>query len=397
MPLKKIFITPSIKYALPIALTGATQTLLIITLPVITELTGLKISQISPVFGLAAFAFLAGGYVWPRRVVPGHRRSFLKQLLIAATASQVLFIITLYAGAIELFGTAVMITMLFVTRFSYGLAASGIYPITQAWLINECAESGHARHTVLTHLSATVSVARIFVPLLAAGLAIFRPEIALVLLIGLPLVALLLLPGESSQTSVYNDETPAAPASRWPETTIAIPTVLVHMSLGLTEFIIGPYLASEWQITLGSTLIYTALLLVVIAACMMLAQLASLHFRPRPERILAWSPIGMACGAALAAIYPAALPAGLIFVAVSFALLLPASAAGAVIHHNPQTQTRASAGLYTARILGHLLGVSIAGPLFEIAPNLPLFVAAATALMAIPAGAELREALIRHN
>ncbi|SEM76543.1 MFS transporter [Nitrosomonas marina] len=394
---KKTGIDPSVKFAFPVAITGATQSLLVITLPIITALTGLKIGLISPVLGLAALAFLVGGYYWPRRAVPGRRRRLLKQLLIAATASQILFVFILYAGTVEIFGAITLASLLFITRFCYGLTVSGIYPIVQVWMVNECVNSERSRHRILTYLSATVSIVRIVVPLLAACLAIFQPVTVLLLLIGLPLLALLVLPEEITRYKNNTEISLTRSAARWPETAIAIPTLLIHMSLGLSEFIIGPYLAFEWNISLNSTLTYTALLLAVIAVCMALVQLTSLHFRPRPELILAWSPAGMACGAALAAIYPTTLPVGLILIAVSFALLLPASAAGAVINRDTRVQAHASSDLYIARILGHLLGVAFAGPLFEIAPGLPLFVAAAIALMAIPAGAELRNALIKQH
>lgn len=394
MNLRKTAIPLSIALAMPVAFTGATQNLLVIVLPIITTLTELKISQLSPVMGIAALAFLVGGYIWPRKAIPGYRHDFLKRLLIAATASQIFFVIALYAGTRDMLSAIFLLIALFVTRFMYGLAGSGVYPIVQAWLINEHSEPGHNRHRALTHLSATVSAARIVVPLLAASLALYRPEAVLALLIVLPLAALLLLPREHIKYPPALS--PAPPASRWPEATVAIPTALIHMSLGLTEFIIGPYLSVEWEITLDSTLTYTALLLAGTAVCMILTQFASLRFRPKPELILIWSPVGMACGATVAAIYPAALPAGLVLVAVSLALLLPASAAGAAAGRHQHDQASASADLYTARILGHLLGITAAGPLFEIATNLPLFAAAAIALMAIPAAAKLRQALVTH-
>jgi hypothetical protein len=165
------------------------------------------------------------------------------------------------------------------------------------------------------------------------------------------------------------------------------------MSLGLAEFIIGPYLAAEWGIALDRTPTYTALLLAGIAICMVVTQLASLRHHPDPSSLLMWAPAGMALGSALAATYPPALPLGLALVAVALALLLPASAAGTAASRSVHAQAQAGADLYTARIFGHLLGVTAAGPLFELAPRLPLATAAAIALIAIPASAGLRRAL----
>ncbi len=387
---KKVSPVSSIKLALPVAIIGTTQSLLVIALPIIVGLTELKIGQLSPILGLSALAYLVGGYLWPKQAVPGHRRQLLKRLLVAATVSQILFVAALFAGTQEILGTIALMGALFVTRFAYGLTVSGVYPTVQAWLVIEHAESKHTRHLALTQMSATISAARILIPLITAGLIIYQPEMVLVLLIGLPIAALLLLPREHPRLV---NRSPTTTVNRWPEMTIVIPTILVHMSLGLTEFIIGPYLIVEWGITFDNTMIYTALLLATIAACMMLTQLVSLRYRPNPGFLLIWSPIGIALGTTLAAIYPAALPAGLILVAISLALLLPASAAGTAAGRSPDAQTQASADLYTARILGHLLGVTVAGPLFEITSHLPLFIAAALALIAIPTSAGLRRAL----
>ncbi len=379
-----------ISLTLPVAIIGTTQSLLVIALPIIIGLTELKIGQLSPVLGLSALAYLIGGYLWPKRAVSGHRNQLLKQLLIAATISQIFFVAVLFAGEQELLGAIALMGALFVTRFAYGLTVSGIYPIVQAWLVTDHAESRHTRHQALTQMSATISAARILIPLITAGLIIYQPEMVLVLLIGLPIAALLLLPREHAPKI---SRPPTTTINRWPEMTIVIPTTLVHMSLGLTEFIIGPYLIVEWDITLDNTMIYTALLLATIATCMMLTQLVSLRYRPNPGLLLIWSPVGIAFGAILAAIYPAALPAGLVLVAISLALLLPASAAGTAAGRSPDAQTQASADLYTARIFGHLLGVTIAGPMFEITSHLPLFIAAILALIAIPTSAGLRRAL----
>ncbi|SFK42753.1 hypothetical protein SAMN05216302_100664 [Nitrosomonas aestuarii] len=376
--------------ALPIAITGATQSLLVIALPIIIALTELKISQLSPVLGLSALAFLIGGYVWPRRIMPGQRRQLLQRLLAVAVISQILFVVLLFAGIYEVFGAFILLSALFVTRFIYGFTVSGVYPTVQAWLVSEHSESEQIRHRALTYMSVTINAARVLVPLIATGLIMYQSEMVLALLIGLPLAALLLLPRE--QIPLINVSL-AAPVNRWPEITIVLPAVLVHMSLGIAEFIIGPYLSVEWGITLGNTLIYTALLLASIAACMMLTQFISLRYRLQPGQLLIWSPAGMALGAFIAAIYPSTLPAGLMLIAISLALLLPASATGAVAGRDPKAQAHASADLYTARILGHLLGVTIAGPLFEIASHLPLLAAAISALIAIPASAKLRRAL----
>lgn len=380
----------SIALALPVAIIGTTQSLLVIALPIIVALTELKIGQLSPILGLSALAYLVGGYLWPKRAVPGYRRKLLKQLLIAATISQIFFVAALFAGTQEILGTIALMSAIFITRFTYGLTVSGVYPTVQAWLVIEHAESTHARHQALTHMSATISAGRILIPLITAGLVIYQTEMVLGLLIGLPIAALLLLPREQAPRV---NKPPVTTINRWPETAIAIPTILVHMSLGLTEFIIGPYLIVEWGITVDNTMIYTALLLTSIATCMMLTQLVSLRYRLNPGFLLIWSPIGIALGTTLAAIYPATLPAGLILVAISLALLLPASAAGTAAGRSPDAQTQASADLYTARILGHLLGVTVAGPLFEITSHLPLFTAAALALTAIPTSAGLRRAL----
>ncbi len=380
----------SIALALPVAIIGTTQSLLVIALPIIVVLTELKIGQLSPILGLSALAYLVGGYFWPKRAVPGYRRQLLKRLLIAPTISQIFFVAILFVSTPEILGTIVLMSTLFATRFTYGLTVSGVYPTVQAWLVIEHAESTHARHLALTHMSATISAGRILIPLITAGLVIYQPEMVLGLLIGLPIAALLLLPREQAPRV---NKPPVTTINRWPEMAIAIPTILVHMSLGLTEFIIGPYLIVEWGITLDDTMIYTALLLASIAACMMLTQLVSLRYRPNPGFLLIWSPVGIALGTTLAATYPAALPVGLILLAISLALLLPASAAGTAAGRSPDAQTQASADLYTARILGHLLGVTIAGPLFEITSHLPLFTASALALTAIPTSAGLRRAL----
>ncbi len=389
----KSLLKRSIRLSLPVALIGTTQSLLTIVLPIIITLTELRFGQISPILGFSALAFLIGSHTWPRRATINQRYKLLKQLLIAATISQIFFVTTIIAGSTKQFGFMLLISALFITRFVYGLTASGIYPILQAWLVNEHNNSGRTRYVVLTYLSATVSTARIAVPLLAAGLSIIYSEAILLLLIMLPIAALISLPQDDRGSQIGIPY--PSPVIRLPDISIVMPTLLVHTSIGLTEFIIGPYLSKEWGISLDRTLIYTALLLACIAAMMTLTQLISLRYRPSPDKMLIASPVGIACGTACAACFPELLPIGLILVAVSLALFLPASAAGAAATRHSDTHEGTSADLYTARILGHLLGVIFAGPLFEIASILPLFAAAGVALIAIPAGRKLRLALTK--
>ncbi|MDN5870516.1 MAG: MFS transporter [Nitrococcus sp.] len=377
-----------IALALPAACVGATQSLLVIALPLLLALTGLEVWQLSPLLGLAALGFLVGGYAWPRRAVPGQRRRLLARLLCAATISQALFVAIVFAGAHGLFGAAALTIALFAARFAYALTASGVFPTVQAWLTSEY--PAHSRHAALTRMSAAVNTGRVLVPLATAALAILWPETPLALLVALPLAACLLLPREHAAE-------PGMPIpiqnQRLPETAVVLPAALAHMSLALAEFIIGPYLSAEWGIAIERAPAYTALLLAGAAACMVTTQLVSLYKRPNPGSLLTWAPAGMALGAAIAATYPPALPVGLALVAIALALLLPALVTGAAAGRNPRGQAPASADLYVARILGHLLGVVAAGPLFELTPRLPLATAAALALVVIPSGAGLRRAL----
>lgn len=369
---------------LPVAFISATQSLLVIALPLLLVLTGLKISQFSLLLGCSALAFLAGSYYWPRKVTAGYRDRLLKRLLLVAILSQILFVASMYFNISEWLGVMVLASVIFVTRFCYGLTASGVYPIMQAWLVSEYLPA--TRHAVLLKFSVVINSCRILIPLLAAGLMVFSPEIILVLLVGLPLAAWLCLPRDNPKSV---DIIPVRPVNFWPQLHIIIPNVLMHTSLGLTEFIIGPYLVAEWQLPADSAAICTALLLACIAICMVLAQIASLYFAFNPARLLIFAPVGVALGALLIVMVPFAFPAGLIIMAVMTALALPALATAVAAGQSHQ-QGQASADLHSARILGHLLGVSVAGPLFEVSTNLPLIVAAAAALIVIPAIAYLR-------
>ena len=377
-----------IALALPAACTGATQSLMIIALPTILALSELQVGQLTPVLGLAALGYLVGGYTWPRRAARGGRRRLLGRLLFAATVSQTLFVAALLAGAHGLLGTAALATALFAARLAYALTASGIFPTVQAWLLSE--HPAPARHAALTRMSAAVNTGRVLVPLVTAALAMLWPGSALGLLVVLPLAAQLLLPHEQARLPAVPLP---APMRRLPEAAVVVPAALAHMSLGLAEFIIGPYLTAEWGIPLDRSPAYTALLLAGLAACMVTTQLASLRLRPEPGTLLTGAPLGMALGASLAVAWPPALPVGLAVMAVAFALLVPALAAGAAAGRDMHTQASASADLYTARILGHLLGVTAAGPFFELAPRLPLGAAAAIALIVVPSGIALRRTL----
>lgn len=388
MPQRTTMPASPLALALPAACVGATQSLLIIALPILLALTGLEVGQLSPILGLAALGFLVGGYTWPRRVVPGQRRRLLGRLLFAATVSQALFVAILFAGAQGLLGAAAMATTLFAARFAYSLTASGVFPTVQAWLMSEY--PAHIRHAALTRMSAAVNTGRVLVPLGTAGLTMLWPETALALLVALPLAAWLLLPREHAAEP---DIAAPVPGRRLPEAAVVLPAALVHMSLGLAEFIIGPYLTAEWGIAIDRAPAYTALLLAGVAACMVATQLASLRQRPDPGSLLIWAPAGMALGAAIAAAYPPTLPIGLALMAIALALLLPALVTAAAAGRDTRAQAPASADLYVARILGHLLGVAAAGPLFEVTPHLPLAAAAGLALLVIPGGAGLRRAL----
>ncbi|WP_435106262.1 MFS transporter [Arhodomonas sp. AD133] len=378
-----------IALAMPVACAAGVQSLLVISLPAILTLTGLSVGTLSPVLGVAALGYLVGGYFWPRRVSAGGRRQLLQRLLAAAFLSKALFVGTLLAASAGWLSGVAVVVAVFTTRLGYALTVSGVFPTIQAWLAGDYEAAD--RHGAFTRLSAAVNGVRLFIPLLAAALVLRWPEAALALLMALPLTALLVLPRERMAAPA-----PSAshhPLRRLPEPGVALPAILTNMSLGMAEFVIAPFLASAWGIGIDSTPVYTALLLTSSATCMVVTQLITLRHQPDPRALLVWGPMAMAVGGGISAIFPPALPLGLVLVAAALALVAPATSTAAVAGRDNTDHARAGSDLYTARILGHLLGVTMAGPLFELAPRLPLAAAALVALAAIPASAGLRRAL----
>ena len=138
------------------------QMILYTTIPYIAETTGVVTSNIIAAISIGSLIFSFMGPFWAARSDRLGRKRVLSFGMLGMSVSFILI------ASLFIFNTSIplsiKIAMVFASRIIYGLLASAIVPVSQAWQLDLIKESDHIK--VLTRNSMCLNLGRILGPIL---------------------------------------------------------------------------------------------------------------------------------------------------------------------------------------------------------------------------------------
>ena len=138
------------------------QMILYTTIPYIAETTGVVTSNIIAAISIGSLIFSFMGPFWAARSDKLGRKRVLSFGMLGMSISFILITsLFIFNSSIPL---SIKIAMVFASRIIYGLLASAIVPVSQAWQLDLIKESDHIK--VLTRNSMCLNLGRILGPIL---------------------------------------------------------------------------------------------------------------------------------------------------------------------------------------------------------------------------------------
>ncbi|RYZ60261.1 MAG: MFS transporter [Proteobacteria bacterium] len=364
------------------AMFSASQALLFVMYPILSERLNLSLSQVVACFTAGSFLFLWGGPYWAQRSDADGRAKILHWGQLGVFVS----LLALGFLLLQVFdlSPAVSFVILLVSRLIYGALGSAVVPVAQAIVVDESPKE--SRTKALTTNSMFLNTGRLLGPILALLLTSFSP----LYLIGLSLFILLGIMSFAQGRVLSGPKVPRATfrmADIWPRKKEAQHIFLLAFFttafLGIFQSSLGAYLQALFQLTPENASHLMARLLIVGALVTVAVQLLARGKMKNPwQGSLPLGALSLLFGVLILQVQ-IALPALFIAVAlmsVGLALLTP-SYTSAMSFHYQNEQGKAAGGLSAA----HTLGYSFGGLLSSVALNwntrLPFVLAALLALL----------------
>ncbi|WP_162230637.1 MFS transporter [Nitratireductor soli] len=353
------------RLALAVSTVGFGQSAFVALVPLITQRTGLGTGEIGLAAAAGALAFVFGA-----PLVGGHgaRRGHgatLRVLGGVLLAGQLALAGLIWIGPLAPFAG---LGILVASRIIYGLGASGVMPVAQAWVAFQA--DGRERQSLLALLSAGLGSGRILgsVAAMTAGLAMPIPFLLLVL----SPITLVLAPGGARKSSVTCAGFRMRP-SRHMLPFLAIGFCLT-MGFGQVQMILGPFLQGRLGVEAAFAATATGLILALVAVVMILVQVVVVPRLPFGQKPSVVSGVGLlALGALVAAASGglASCAAGFVLCGAGVALASPAYLAWLVSRLTPEEQGAGAGWLASAHVLGQGAGALVGGYAFTVWPPLP--------------------------
>lgn len=356
---------------------GFGQSAFIALVPLIAVQTGLGTGAIGTAAAFGALAFVAGApFCGALGARYGHGRT-LRVLGLLVLAGQLVLTGLIWAGMLA---PLLAFTILVASRLVYGLGASGVMPVAQAWVCREAPRGEH--RGLLALLSAGLGAGRILgsVAAMTAGLVAQLPFVLLVL----SPITLLLAPKDKRELAAVNG---GEGKRLFPFDRRILPFLAIGFCLmagfGQVQMMLGPILQTKLDLAASSATTATGLILTLVAAAMILMQVFAV------PRLALGQGAGVAIGSsllALGALIVAAssgfilCAAGLVIGGVGVAIATPSYLAWLLSRVQPEEQGAAAGWLASAHVLGQGAGALLGGYAFALWPLLPLLFCAGLAL-----------------
>lgn len=366
------------------AMFSASQALLFVMYPILSERLNLSLSQVVACFTAGSFLFLWGGPYWAQRSDADGRAKILQwgQLGVFASLLALGFLLL----KIFVLPPSLSFVILLLSRLVYGAVGSAVVPVAQAIVVDESLADDRTK--ALTTNSMFLNTGRLLGPILALLLASFSP----LYLIGISLLILSALMSLAKNWVLSGPKGPRSPfrmADIWPQKKEAQHIFLLAFFttgfLGIFQSSLGAYLQAAFQLTSEDASHLMARLLIAGALVTVAVQFIARGKLKNPwQGSLPLGALSLFFGV-LILLIQASVPAlyfAVGMMSIGIALLTP-SYTSAMSFHYKDEQGRAAGGLSAA----HTLGYSFGGLLSSIALNwnteLPFVFAAFLAMLII--------------
>lgn len=362
---------------------GLGQAVLFMMLPVLVEHTGIDLLRLSVAMAVGTGLFLVGAPFWGRRSDRIGRRRAMAQVAGGQLAANAALAAAVTATAAGLLSVQLGFLAVLASRVAYGLTASGILPVAQAWVADASDRGDRLRQ--FGRLSAGTNVGRVVGPVLASlfvALGAMGPLWLLVLSSAIAVAALAFLKGTDRAPETPPTVEEAPPFRR------LLPFVvcahLMHTAFGLMQYTAGVLIQRRLGLSAEEASAALGVMLTLAAVAMIAVQLLLLpRLRRRVRTALAAGAAGLAVtGFGFAAADGmAAFTACVVLFGVSSALMVPANGTLCSMAVAPDQQGVAAGRLTAANTLGYSTGAVLAGLAGTVALDLPFLVAGALAAL----------------
>ncbi len=285
---------------------SSVQMLLYIIIPYLSETTGVPVASIIGAISVGSFIFAFMGPYWAARSDERGRKFVLGIGMVGMTLSFVLLSGLFYFHhELSLLAKTAMI---FTSRILYGLLASAVVPVSQAWQIDMSPAS--ERMKVLTRNSMCLNLGRILGPLLilykgfSFELLIYGASLWVLLL---ALFCLLVAdPGViRERTTVRLKDAVKEQWFKWKQVLIKNPGPL-WLAMVFTSFIgiLHTFLGQHLKLTLNirgdeATVLMAKIVLVLSLACVLIQQVGIWTFKKKWRPRLVIGTLGIVAGSLL--------------------------------------------------------------------------------------------------
>jgi len=364
-----------------VAIFGIGQSLLFIVVAPLARSIGLTEIQFGIAFSLANFSLIVASPFWGKKSdVIGRKPVFIIGL-IGSAAGILIMAWTLGVGLSGTVSTLTILSMIFLSRFIYGLTASGIYPSASGYIADVTAWGDRAKGMAL--IGSANALGSILGPAIGGGLAfmgvLFPMYVAAAISFTAGIVAIFwLVEPEQHKIRQQNKDTSKAKL-KWSDKRL-VPYMIMWASLFIIfialNFITAFYIQDKFGINEIAGVMRTAsIMLACMAVVITLVQGVLFQMiKVRPQTLLVLSSPLFGCGLFILAFAPNLIVLGIGFGVLggAFACATPGINGSASQKMEPHEQGAAAGYLAAANTSGAILGPIVGTTLYKLQPNAPM-------------------------
>lgn len=355
-------------------LIGLANSIVLTLIPMLQTRTGIDLDHLGQLMAVGIACLMVSGPFWATRSDRLGRKPILLIGLIGHGIGHIILLLLLAPGFSEAIGERNAVLLLLLSRIIYGLTASAIVPVTQAWLadLSKLGDSLKA----MSRFSSAIAAGRFLGPLSVTLLLPFHDLAPMMFPVLLPFS---LIPAIWKTPTIEHRETQGKLRFQKQLLPFCFMAVGNTFVFGTIQYILGPHI----QRALDLSDIKAASRVGVI---MMVASLATLVMAALARRYLKQSPVILAAVAISGATVLFGLSSGMVVLLLAgflagagVAILSPAYTHG--MNANVEgAHGLAAAHLSVSHMMGYGLGTLLGGSFYEVDAFLPFAVAAGVAL-----------------
>jgi MFS family permease len=364
-----------------VAIFGIGQSLLFIVVAPLARSIGLTEIQFGVAFSLANLSLIVASPFWGKKSdVIGRKPVFITGL-IGSAVGILIMAWTLGVGLSGTVSTVTILGMIFLSRFIYGLTASGIYPAASGYIADVTEWGDRAQGMAL--IGSANALGSILGPAIGGGLAfmgvLFPMYVAAAISFAAGIVAIFwLVEPEQHKIRQQNKDT-SKPKLKWSDKRL-VPYMIMWASLFIIfialNFITAFYIQDQFGITeITGVMRVASIMLACMAVVITLVQGVLFQLiKVRPQTLLVLSSPLFGAGLFILAFAPNLVVLGIGFSVLggAFACATPGINGSASQKMEPHEQGAAAGYLAAANTSGAILGPIAGTLLYQLQPNAPM-------------------------